>query len=435
VKRLVAGGLAAAALLGAGTALSARGYADPAGDANDAPDITSVSVAEATAGTLTIGVSVGNYQTLPSNSWVNVWFDLDSDPSTGDDGDEAVLHYSAEGLMELYAWNGSRLVEGSTSGITGTFAAGVLTLSLPRSSIHAGGPFGLLAVGSRGQGGGQGQLIASDFAPDVGRSAFAGTAPSAFPDPSDDEDAAPDITSVRVSDAKRGWVTFAITMPNYAALPAEALLIVFIDADSNRRTGDDGAEFRLSVVEGEVSLERWDVRSRSWRADRRPTRARVRSATNVVSVDVHVSELGNTARFGFSLVSADVSAAAQAILAVDFAPEESGFWSYTLANKPALALVVTRRIVSAARPRAGEPFTVGLAVARSDTRRPIASGSVTCKVQVAGKKVPAMGQVRGGVGRCTFDVPATARGATVRGTITVRSGGKTVSASFAFVAS
>ncbi len=33
----------------------------------------------------------GNYQTLPVNSWVNLWFDLDSDPSTGDDGDEGLV--------------------------------------------------------------------------------------------------------------------------------------------------------------------------------------------------------------------------------------------------------------------------------------------------------------------------------------------------------
>jgi hypothetical protein len=434
VKRVLAGGLAALALLGAGSALGARGYSDPAGDANAAPDITSVSVAEATAGTLTIGVSVANYQTLPANSWVNVWFDLDSDPSTGDDGDEALLHYTSDGVMELYAWDGSRLVEGSTIGVTGTFASGVLILSLPRTSIHSVGPFGILAVGSRGQGDGSEQLIASDFAPDAGRSAFAGPALSAFPDPVDDEDAAPDVTSVRVSDAKSGWVTFAITTPNYAALPDEALLILFVDADSNVRTGDDGADLRLTVVERQVLLERWDARSRSWREDDRPTRARMRTAANVVTVDVHISELGNAFRLGFSLVSADVNAAAQAILAVDFAPQDGGFWRYTLANKPALTLVVTRRVVSAARPKAGEPFTVGLAVTRSDTRRPITSGSVTCKVLVAGRKVPANGRVAGGVGRCTFDVPASARGATVRGTITVRSGGKAVSASFTFVA-
>ncbi len=434
MKRLLAGGLAAASMLGAGAALAARGYADPAGDANAAPDITSVSVAEASAGTLMIGVNVGNYQTLPVNSWVNLWFDLDSDPSTGDDGDEALVRYSADGAMELYAWDGARLVAGPTTGVTGTFSAGVLTMSVARSSIAAAGPFGILAVSSRGQDEGSAQLIASDYAPDVGRSAFAGTAPSAFPDPADDEDAAPDITSVRVSDAKSGWVTFAIATPNYASLPSEAALVVFIDSDENARTGDSGADLRVTVADRQALLERWDPQARSWRPDQRPTRARMRSAANVVSVELHVSELGNAPRFGFALLSADVDAAAQAVLAVDFAPDDTSFFRYALANKPALALTITRRIVSPARPQAGEPFTVGLAITRSDTRRPITSGSVACKVLVAGKTVPAKGRIAAGVGRCTFDVPASARGAAVRGTITVRSGGKAVSARFAFVA-
>ena len=434
MKRLLVGGLAAAALFGAGAALAAHGYSDAAGDGNAAPDITSVSVAEATAGTLTIGVSVANYQSLPSNSWVNLWFDLDSDPSTGDDGDEALVRYSADGAMELYAWDGSRLVAGSTNGVTGTFIAGQLTLSVPRSSIEAVGPFGILAVSSRGQVEGSEQLIASDYAPDIGRSAFGGSAQSAFPDPADDEDAAPDITSVRVSDAKSGWITLAVSTPNYPALPSEALLVVFVDADENTRTGEEGADLRLTVVDRQVALERWDSRSRGWRADERPTRARVRAGANVVSIDLHVSELGNAPRFRFSLVSADVDAAAQTVLAVDFAPDDRAFWRYALANKPALTLVVSRRITSAARPKAGRPFSVGLAVTRSDTHRPIASGSVACKVVVAGKRVPAKGQVAAGVGRCTFDVPSTARGAAVRGTITVRSGGKAVSANFEFVA-
>ena len=52
------------------------------------------------------------------NSWVNLWFDVDSDPRTGDGGDEALVRYEADGSLELFAWNGSRLVQGSTAGVT-----------------------------------------------------------------------------------------------------------------------------------------------------------------------------------------------------------------------------------------------------------------------------------------------------------------------------
>src|SRR5207342_386739 len=100
------------------------------------------------------------------------------------------------------------------------------------------------------------------------------------------------------------------------------------------RTGEDGVDARITVVGTEVALERWEPRTKDWLPDDLPTRARVRSARNVVSVDVHVSELDNTHRFGFSLASLDVNTAAQTVQAVDFAPNDFSFWRYVLANKP-----------------------------------------------------------------------------------------------------
>ena len=78
----------------------------------------------------------------------------------------------------------------------------------------------------------------------------------------------------------------------------------------------------------------------------------------IVAIDVHVSELDNTRRLGFSLLSADVNSAGFEILAIDFAPDNGAYWRYALANKPALKLVFTRIITKPARPKAGKPFTV-----------------------------------------------------------------------------
>jgi hypothetical protein len=146
-----------------------------------------------------------------------------------------------------------------------------------------------------------------------------------------------------------------------------------------------------------------------------------------------VSELGNTRRFGFSLASADVNTAAQQVQAADFAPDGFAFWRYALTNKPALKLVVTRVFASASGPMAGRPFTVALGVTRSDTGRPVTSGTVECRVVSRGHKVLATGRISGGAGRCTFAVPKGAIGSVIRGTITVHSGGKAVSNDFAFV--
>jgi hypothetical protein len=431
-RPLLAAGAATAMLLVATVASGARGFSDPHGDTNTAPDLTSLEVSEAIAGVLTITATVGNFQALPPNSWVNLWFDVDSNAGTGDDaGDEALVRFLVTGELELFTWNGTQYAPGSTVGVTGSFAAGALTLTVPRASIGAPAAFGLLAVTSRGQPVGDEELVASDFLPNAGRSAFTGPGPTSFPDPAGDQDAAPDIGAVRVSDARNGWITFSITTPNYAVLPEQSAIIVSIDADDNPQTGDSGTELELVLAAGQMSLERWN--GRRFVPDALPTRARQRNARNVVSIDLHVSELGNASRFRFTLLSADLNAAIQGIVALDVAPDDFSSWRYALANKPALKLTATRLFGTPTRPQAGKRFAVNLAVTRSDTHRPVSSGTVGCRVLADGKRITAQGSIAGGAGHCSFLVPSTAAGKVLRGTITVRTGGKSVAAGFSYV--
>jgi hypothetical protein len=425
-------GAAFATLLIASTAFGARGFSDPGGDTNTAPDLTSLEIAEASAGTIAIRVVVANYQALPANSWFNLWFDVDANASTGDDaGDEALVRYQSAGAMELYTWNGAQYVAGSTAGAVAAFTAGTLTVSIPRASIHAIGAFAVLAVGSRGQPVADEELVASDFVPNAGRARFAGPDPATFPDAVGDHDAAPDLTAVRVSDARNGWITFSMTTPNYAVLPEESAIVISIDADNNPRTGESGTELQLSLAAGQVALERWD--GEQFVPDDLPTRARHRNTGNVVALDLHVSELGNSSRFRFSLLSADVNTAIQSVVAVDVAPDDLTFWRYSLANRPALRLSAKRFVTTPGRPLAGKPFAIDLPVTRSDTGRAITSGAVSCRVLAAEKRVAAKGRVVHGAGRCAFVVPASARGKVLRGTVTVRSGGKSVAADFSYV--
>lgn len=429
-RPVLAVGVAAAILAIVSSALGARGFADAAGDANTAPDVTGVEVSETTPGTITIRLTVGNFQTLPAESWVNLWFDTDSDQNTGAAGDEALVRHVASGAPEVFLWNGSQLVEASNTGVAATFASGVLTVSIPRASVAAATAFGLLAVTSRGQPVGNEQLIASDFAPNAGRLAFVGPAAASVTDPVGDHDAAPDITAVRVSDARNGWITFDITTPNYMVLPEASAIIVSIDADANARTGESGADIQLALAAGEISMERWQGR---WVPDDLPTRARFRNASNRVSIDLHVSELRNTSRFRFSVLAADVNTALQGVVALDVAPDDFASWTYGLTNKPALTLAATTVSTAPVSPRAGKRFTVSLPVTRSDTRRPIASGTAECGFRLAGMPVAARGSVSGGAGRCTVVLPVSAKGKALRGTIAVRSGGARVARSFAYV--
>lgn len=430
MRKTLAGASALGVFLIASLAFGAASFADSPGDDNAAPDVTSVSVSEAPDGMLTLVVRVGNYQSFPADSWFNFWFDLDSNPGTGDEGDEALVRYLSDGGIDFFLWDGAELAERPSTGMTGQFGGGVLTLTAPESSFGGLSSFGILTVSARAQSFAETEFIATDFAPDRGRSAYTGLAPSSFADSSADQDAAPDITSVRVSDAKDGWISFAISTPNYATLPGEAVLLLSLDLDNKAGTGDNGAEGLITAIGGEVQLERWDAQAEAWVGDRLPTRLRVRNAGNVVTVDLHRSELVDAARFGFSVTSADLDLGSEAILGADFAPEDGTFWRYTLANKAAFRLLAARPLGEPARPRAGRPFTISLPVSRSDTKRGITSGTVICNVTADGTKVRATGRVRAGKGQCSLVVPT--RASTIRGSLTVRSSGSSVTASFSF---
>lgn len=431
MRLFVAGAAACALLAFVGLALGARSFADATGDNNAAPDLTSVSVSES-AGTLTLTVNVQNYAALPSNSWVNLWFDLDNNQGTGDAGDEALIRYLSNGTVEFASWNGSQLVAGSAAGMIGSYAAGVLTVTAPKSALGSPSSFGLLAVSSRNQVRDEASFISSDFAPNTGRSAYVG-APAAFGDPTSDHDAAPDVTAVNVSDARDGWISIAITTPNYATLPDESFVFIDFDRDNSAISGDGGAEVSLTYAGGEVQLQRRDLKAQQWVNDVAPTRVRTRNAANVLTIEIHRSELDDTPRFGFTITSADVNNAADRILAIDIAPDDTPFWRYTLENKPALRLIRSALARTPARPRAGRAFVVKLPVRRTDTSVGITGGKVACNVRVAGKRVRAKGSVKAGEARCTMRVPRTAKGKRMRGSIAVTILGKTATAKFSHV--
>jgi hypothetical protein len=416
-------------LLFTASASGAASFTDAAGDDNAAPDLTSVTVSEA-AGTLTIGVDVANYQTLPAESWFNIWFDLDNNPDTGDTaGDEALVRFLVGGMVEHYTWSGTALVPTPATGMSGTFAAGKLTLSVPKAGVFTDSAFGVLAVGARSQTFGTDEFVASDFAPGSGRSAFAAPTPLSVPDPTGDNAAAPDLGQVRVTDARDGWIRFAISTRNRATLPVDSAVVVAVDADNRARTGSAGADLLITDIGGQQAvLQRWSARRRNWADDTGPTRVRARSGSNVVTIEIHGSELGNSPRFGFTLSGVAVDVTAGQPMAVDLAPNNGAFWRYTLANP--LRLLPGRAVGLPTRPRAGAQFTVSVPIKRSDTNRRITNGRVTCNVVVGGKRVRAVGRVRNGMAQCALVLPFSA--SAVRGSVTVVSDGVAVSSRFSF---
>lgn len=431
VKLLAGVGGAVSLLVVAGTSLAAASFSDPPGDNNAAPDVTAVAVSESPDGIFTVAATVANYQVLPGNSWVNLWFDLDSNSRTGDDGDEALVQYFDDGGLQFFRWNGSTLARRPTAGMTATFVAGVLTLTAPKTALDGATSFNLLTVASRGQDIGEDDdLVASDAAPDSGRGRYVSPGPLSVADAAGDQEAAPDVTSVSVTDDKSGTISFAVSTPSHATLAPSTWVELDIDLDRRRSTGAAGSEVYVALSRGSVFVGRWSPEEQEFVNVRRSA-ARARSVAGVVTFDVPRRLLDDVASFDFYVVSGDSDPDDESN-AIDLAPNGDRWWRYTLANKPPLRLIAGDARSVPARPRAGRAFTVAVPVVRSDTARSITSGSATCAVRVGAKPVQAAGRVAAGTGRCSLRLPADARGAMLRGSMVVRSAGKAVTTRFSF---
>jgi len=433
----------AAALAVGGAALADAAFSDAVGDNNEAPDITSVEVSETPDGMLTVRATVANYQALPQDSFIHLWFDLDNNTRTGADGDEANVLYQADGILDFYRWNGRDLARTPATGLTGSFAAGVFTFTGPKGAFGNPASFGLLVVTSRPWSEDE-DVIAADFASEQSRLSYVSPGPMTFPDPAGDQDAAPDITAVSVSDTKAGWITIRATVANLQALPPDRAFLIGIDRDRKPSTGDDGAEVFLTWIgdERRVLLERWDGQEEEWVDDAAPTRALGGSANGVVTISVHRSELGSVARFGLWLAAVDFTGPDESVFededeveAIDAAPER-GFWQYALVNKPPVHLVAGVVTAKPGRPVHGRRFTISVPVRRSDTLTLVGSGKVTCIVRTgltsAARRLPATGRFRNGRAECTLTLPPKSAGNVLFGQITVRALNATGVAKFTY---
>ena len=95
-------------------------------------------------------------------------------------------------------------------------------------------------------------------------------------------------------------------------------------------------------------------------------------------------------------------------------------------------LVVKKLTPSPAKPAAGRAFTLRLVAARSDTGAAVQNGKVTCVGRIGSAKLKVMFQrVTGGAAVCTWNIPATAKGKTFRGSVGVVFEGLKASQSYA----
>ena len=247
--------------------------------------------------------------------------------------------------------------------------------------------------------------------------------------------AALDITTVDATNTPAGVVTFrvATTQPT---MPTASIIALILDLDRNPATGDDGTEADLTFdidPSGVSSFEfqRWNGTAL---VPVTPTTATAGYANGALTVTVPRSELENTRGFNFDVITLAFRSDLMAF-AADVAPDTEAPFSFDLtglAPPPPPRLTATKPVGAPARPIAGRAFSMSSVVKRQDTGATLTSGTVACVVRIGTARVRAVGRFAGGRARCALTVPRTARGKTMRGTMTIRSAGGTVTVPFSF---
>jgi hypothetical protein len=273
----------------------------------------------------------------------------------------------------------------------------------------------------------------------LGSASRASSNSQTFTDSTGENPAAPDITTINVSNDDAGNITFQINISNRPALTPDMLLGIYLDTDNNPGTGDPqnlGAEYFIQLVPGEVDLFPW-TGSGYGNAVATPSLTYSYTATGAT---IHVSDsaLGSSKAFNFVAFAASgitVDATGNpdfTNIQVDAAPDP-GHGTYPYNVLTTLKLTSGAFTTSPKPAKSGKSFSAGFAATENDTGGPVKTGTVTCTATVAGQHIPAAhkGTVANGVATCVWPLPKKDKGLTIRGTVTLTVKGVSLHHSFA----
>ncbi|MDH4103756.1 MAG: hypothetical protein OEW52_09120 [Thermoleophilia bacterium] len=253
---------------------------------------------------------------------------------------------------------------------------------------------------------------------------------TSYQDSSGENPAAPDITTLTVSNNDVSVISFKINIPNRPQLTQDMLFLLFADTDANPQTGDPeslGADYVIQVFGGEAALFRWDGSDFTRRAGDPPATSLIFAYQSGLTITISAAELGNTKRFGFAAIVIGGVAIDPVTSDLDFTNSVSdvapaagaGLYQYEVKITPP-TLVVRKLAPTPAKPTAGKAFTLRLVAARSDTGAVVQNGKVSCVGRVGNARLKAQVQrVVAGAATCTWKIPAKAKRKTFRGSVAV----------------
>jgi hypothetical protein len=253
-----------------------------------------------------------------------------------------------------------------------------------------------------------------------------------YQDSSGENPAAPDITTLTVSNTDAGMLSFRVNVPNRPSFAQDMLVVLFVDADNNAATGDTdplgpGVDYVVEIFGGEAALFRWDGTNFTRRAGDPPATSLIFTYQGGITINISAAELGNTRALKFSVIVFSGIVVDPTTGDLDFtnasgdiAPAAgAGLYQYEVTITPP-TLVVRSLRPTPRNPTAGRSFTLRLVAARSDTGAVVQNGRVTCVGRVGNARLRAQVQrVQGGAATCTWNLAPGAKGKTFRGSVTV----------------
>jgi hypothetical protein len=146
-------------------ALADQSYNDPPSDSGGAPDITSVSVTNDSAETVTFKIQLAQPGQLTPDTVVWLMLDLDRNSDTGgDDGEERQIAYDAEQDAYVYlAWNGTALAQDTPANFQMFVREAEIEITIPRPNLGTSPSFDFWLYADKYT---ADEITASDAAPD-----------------------------------------------------------------------------------------------------------------------------------------------------------------------------------------------------------------------------------------------------------------------------
>ena len=226
-----------------------------------------------------------------------------------------------------------------------------------------------------------------------------------FTDPQGDAVAgAADITQVVVSNDLDGNITFAVTLADRTTFTPDDLLLILLNTDKNTSTGVSGVDYAIGVGSAGAALLR-----ASGTTFAPAPQTTLTLADNNKTIKINRSELGDTTGLvGLVVTTLDSNEAAE---------DSAGPITYDLELKPVLDTLAAK--FSPAKPRHGKVFRLATTNLRLDDGTVVKADSITCVAKLNDKRL---------AGRCSWRIPANAKGKRLAVTLTARYQG--VSATF-----